>query len=134
MKVTPKQYAKFLLEIKEQPEAEHSKLVKKLAVFMKANRDTQKLNQAIELYKKVKDKKRGVIRLKVFTREKLKLDTTENLKIFFADKYNSEKDKIIIENIKDKKLLGGILIQKDDEVWDGTVFSKINKIKAAISN
>lgn len=132
MKITLKQYAKFLLETRESSQKEQVLLIKGLADFIRSNRDIRKLDQISLFFQELVDQKESIKRIEVISRGKLEEEKIEKLKIFFAKRFLTDKKKLIVNNCIKPEIMGGIIIKIGNEIWDGSIFSKINRIKQAI--
>lgn len=131
MKITPKQYAKSLLEaISENPGKEKIYLDNFLNIIS-ANNDEKNLSRIIEEFKKTSAAESGTkdvvaisaIELSGETRKQIikKLEEVFKAKINLSEKVNS-------------KILGGLILEADDEVMDASVSAAIGRLKNSLNN
>lgn len=132
MKISPRQYADFIFQIKQEPQEKQADLVKKLADFIRKNRDVKKLDQIVRSFKELQDEKDSIKRIKITSKEELGGNLEMKIKNHFAGKFGITEDKIILEKEIDPKIMGGIIIKIGDEIWDGSVLSKFSRLKQAI--
>jgi F-type H+-transporting ATPase subunit delta len=69
----------------------------------------------------------------VFARENLSSQQLQEIKAVLADKKGVEVDKIEISEQVDPEIKGGFIIKMDNEVFDGTLEGKLNRLKRALS-
>lgn len=132
MKITPRQYADFIIQIKEKSEENQADLIRKLAIFIKKNRDVKKLDQIVRSFEELRDEKELIKRIKITSKEELRESLEKEIKKHFADKFDITEDKIILEKEIDPKIMGGIIIKIGDEIWDGSVLSKFSRLKQGL--
>jgi F-type H+-transporting ATPase subunit delta len=76
---------------------------------------------------KIINKENGVMVVKVLSKEILKEETKKELSGFLKERYKARE--IILKEILDKSVIGGMRLEIDDEVIDLTVKKKIKKLQ-----
>ncbi|MDR1774257.1 MAG: F0F1 ATP synthase subunit delta [Clostridioides sp.] len=83
-----------------------------------------------EAYKELLNKKNNVLEGKVITAIALDNKEIEELQLKLSSKYNKN---IVLENIVDENILGGVLVRLGNEEIDGTVLNRLNSLKQQLS-
>jgi len=131
MKITPKQYALSLYEsARGKNEKEIGGIIDNFFNAIIQNNDFSKLNEIIEEYKTVKNKKEGVVEVEIASARKLN-DETVKLLSDYAVKLAGAK-KAETRTRLDKSLLGGVVIKYGDKILDGSVKTKLTELKNSI--
>lgn len=81
-------------------------------------------------YKERLNEKNNVIEGTVITAIPMKQDEMQELAKELSKKYNK---KVNLENIVDKSILGGVLVRLGNEEIDGTVKTRLSKVKEQLS-
>lgn len=133
MKITEAQYAQALYQsVKDKSQKEADKSIENFAKVLKISRKTFALPKIIEKFSEIWDKDRGILRVKVISKEPLSSKLEEKIKKFIYGQYET-KD-IIIENKTDENIKGGIIIKAGDEVWDGSVRRQLGELRKRLVN
>jgi F-type H+-transporting ATPase subunit delta len=131
MKATVTQYAKTLFELTDKKsEQEISHVVKKFAEVLRNDGQVKNAKNIIEKFSQLYNEKHGIIEATVVTREKL--DDLEKIEKFVKEKYEAKE--VILKNIIDEDIKGGIVIKVGDEILDGSVSAQLKRLKKALSN
>ena len=121
-KFSNKQYAEALYEITTTFSG--SQLTDALKKFVTILAGNQKLKQAkniIAEFEKYAKKKAGIVSIEVKSARKLDSSTLDNIKKQFGNQVEA------VETI-DESLLGGITIQTEDKILDGSLKTQLRKL------
>lgn len=99
----------------------------KTATFLRNKNLLGKKEEILKNLEKIINKEEGIIKIKVSTEIKLKIETQKEIEEFIKKKYKIKT--VIIEEKIDAKLLGGIKIEIGDEIIDGTLLNKIKQLQ-----
>lgn len=128
MKVSIQQYAKTLLEITEnKTEKEISNIIARFAEILKKDGQIKNTSKIIEKFSELYNTKHRIVEASVTSSHKLSSDQVHQVEIFIKEKYKAKE--VIIKNIIDEKIKGGIIIKIGDEILDGSVASQLKKLK-----
>ena len=128
MKATSKQYAEALYEItKEKSDQEIDSAISSFVKDLRKNGKVKDLNEIIARFSEVYNKKNGIIEAEVVSAKELSGDQNSEVKTFIKEKYSAEK--VIMNNKVDENIKGGIIIKVGDEIIDGSISNKLNKLK-----
>ncbi len=132
MKITASQYAQALFEISQ--EKKEKDLDKAIVGFWRqllVNQDSRLLESILAKFEEIWNKENGIIRVKIFSREKIKETLKEKIRKFI--KRNYEAKEVILENYLDPSLKGGIILKIGDEVIDGSLKQKIRRLQKILT-
>ena len=128
MKITSKQYAQALYEsIQGRSKKEIGEVMRNFACFLVARRETSKVNEIIEHFLKISEKASGEIRAKIKTAHPLDKNTIAEIKKYLTRLLDA-KDVVLNTEI-DSDILGGIIIQYEDKVIDGSLRGRLEKLR-----
>jgi F-type H+-transporting ATPase subunit delta len=128
MKITSKQYAQTLYDLtdgKSKPEIQ--KTVADFARYIYKERKLKLFGKIIEQFGKIYNQENGIIEAEVATAEKLNESLEKKIKSYIQKKYEAKK--VIVKNIIDEKIKGGMIIRVGDEVVDGSIVGKLGELK-----
>ena len=131
MKPTSSQYAQALLELSQESVAsEQASVAERFLAFLKRQRETRKLPAILRNLQRLTDEAEGVNRVRMTTSETLderSLETlTKKIKILL------ETEKIVLSQQIDPQVLGGVALQTDTELFDGTVRRKLRELRKSL--
>ncbi len=131
MKPTSSQYAQALLELSQESVAsEQASVAERFLAFLKRQRETRKLPAILRNLQRLTDEAEGVKRVRMTTSETLderSLETlTKKIKILL------ETEKIVLSQQIDPQVLGGVALQTDTELFDGTVRRKLRELRKSL--
>ncbi len=106
---------------------EQSLISKKVIKFLAKKRLLSKTKDILIFLNKIINENEGTVVAKVSSAEKINEKTNKELIQTLARRY-SAKEVTLVENL-DKKLLGGIKIEVNDEVIDLTIKNRIEKLQ-----
>lgn len=115
------------LASKEKGGEEHSLFSSKVVKFLEKRRLLTKAPEILSRLNKIINEHEGVVVAKVSSVEKINEKTNKELTHTLAHRYKAKEVKIV-ENL-DRKLLGGLRIEVNDEIIDLTIKNKIEKLK-----
>lgn len=131
MKINPKQYAKSLLEaITENPGQEKIYLENFLEII-DVNNDEKKLALIIEEFKKINEAELGVKEVAAVSAIAL---SDETRKLIIGRLESFFKSKIKLAEKVEPRILGGLILEAEDEVMDASVAMAIRRLRHSFSN
>lgn len=101
--------------------------IKNVTEFLNNKNLLNKKEDILKKLEEIKDKEEGIIKAKVYTRDKLGNKEEKEIEEYIKEKYKA-KD-IQIEKIEYKSILGGIKIEIRDEIIDLTLKGKLHQLK-----
>lgn len=133
MKVTTQQYAKTLLELTEnKTEKEISGVVSRFADVLKKNKQMKNASKIIEKFSGLYNIKHGIVEATMITKNKISEEEMKKIKNYVKEKYLAKE--IVINNIIDEKIKGGIIIKVGDEVLDGSIANQLKRFEKSLIN
>lgn len=115
------------LVLKDKRNEELGGLNKKVIDFLSKRRLLSKSSDILDRLDKIINKEKEIIVVKVISKEKLRDKLKHELSAFLKEKYKAKE--IIIKELIDEKLIGGIRLEINDEVIDLSVKNKIKKLQ-----
>jgi len=112
---------------KEKTHAELHEVNNKVVRFLARRRLLSKSPDILERLNKIINHEAGRIVVKVQSAKKLKEEMKNELITFLKKRYKVKE--VVLTEILDEKLLGGIKIEINDEIIDLTVKNKIKKLQ-----
>ncbi len=135
MRITNDQYARLLYEaFSSSNEKEKNSLVAGIVKSIKDNRKQASLNNIENQYKVIKKKKSGELKGVVYTVKLVDQKQISSIKKVIASKKDIPEKSIELENRVDPGLMGGFIVRFDNEVFDGSLKNRFDKIKQALIN
>lgn len=131
MKITPKQYAKSLLEAVAENSGKEKIYLDNFLKIIGANNDEKNLPRIIEEFKKISEAEFGVKEVAAISAIALSDEVKGQI---IKKMENVFKAKIKLSEKVDPKILGGLILQVEDEVLDASVITALNKLKRSLSN
>lgn len=113
-------------------EADFDTAIQKIAKAIRDNRDVRKLNQIQQEFNRLYKEQYGIVDAEVVSALALSDEQLKKIKKTIAEKYNTKEPQVNIQNAVDMSIKGGVIIKIGNEIWDGSVKSKLEKLKAAI--
>ncbi len=128
MKITSKQYAQTLFKMTDgKPKAEIEKTALNFARHMYKERKLKLSGKIIESFGKIYNQKNGIVEAEVVTAEKLSAAVEKKVKDYMEKKYSAKE--VVVKNIVDPNIKGGMIVKVGDEVMDGSVAGRLNELK-----
>lgn len=128
-KVSPTQYAKALLAAyDETSEEKRSELLKHFVLMLKKKRDMKKVDRILNALAEQVHDREGIVRVDVVTAKTLTPTTQTSL----VDKLRTAlKKDILLKELVDPDVIGGIQVRIGDTLIDGTVRHSLDKLKSS---
>jgi len=132
MKVSAKQYASTLYDLtNEKSDSEIDDVIVKLVAYMKKTGDMKKSQDAISQFGDIYNEKHNVSEASVISARILTDEEQLKIQSFIKEKYKS--DSVVMNNMVDESIKGGIIIRVGDEILDGSISGRINKLKLSLN-
>lgn len=132
MKITPVKYAKSLAEALDgAPKEMADSFLDNFLNIVEKNNDGKNLPDILAELKKIEQEKSGIKKISVITAVSLSEKSAEEILKKLEKIFSS---KIEIKYKVNPAILGGIVIEKGDEIFDKSLLSHINKFKHLIIN
>lgn len=126
MKYSPKQYAKALYEsLKEAKEDKVDFIFKNFYTVLLRNNDLKLINKIIEKIEEIDKEERGVVEVEITSAKEIDKDLVSKLRNLIGKKAE------IREKI-DPSLIGGLKIQINDLLIDGSIKAKLSKLRQSL--
>lgn len=128
MKITAAQYAKSLYEsVSDKSRSEVDALVGNLARILVRNRQQKLLSKIVAEFSAIHDRQTGIVEAEVTTQTSLDKEARERVIKFIKEKYSAKE--VVIRNILDEKLGGGMIVRVGDEVLDGGIARQLEELR-----
>ena len=132
MKVSTTQYAKALLELTEnKSEQEIVDVVKNFSEQLRTDGQLKNSAGIIEKFSGLYNSAHGIVDAEVVTSRKLGSEQISRLEIFIKEKYAAKE--IIISNVVDESIKGGIIVKVGDDIIDGSVSGQLKRLRNILS-
>jgi len=112
---------------KDKTHAELHEVNSKVMKFLVRRRLLSKSRDILDRLDKIINHESEKIVVKVLNARKLKEESKKELTFFLKERYKVKK--VVLLEILDEKLLGGVRLEIDDEIIDLTVKNKIKKLQ-----
>jgi F-type H+-transporting ATPase subunit delta len=133
MKITPSQYAKTLYELTlNKSKNEVDVLVTEFTKLLQKKNQVKLLPKIIEKFNEIWNKNNGIIEAEIMSREKLNDELRNKLRNYISNKYKAKE--VLINNIVNESIKGGIIIRVGDEVMDGSISRQLQNLKKELVN
>jgi len=127
MKYTSQQYAKALYDSLKKSDEEGAGLIfKNFYNVLLRNNDLGLINKIIEKIEEIDKKERNIVEVKIDSANKLTQETQDKLRNLMGDKAQ-------IKERVNPRLIGGLKIQIDDLLIDGSIRGKLDKLKRKLA-
>lgn len=131
MKITTQQYARSLYE------ATKGKSPKEIGVFVSnfikilvRNKQKKLLPKISQKFNEIWNKENKIAEIVVTSAKKLDEKNLKSIEKFIKNKYSAKE--VILNNIIDEKIRGGIIIKIGDEILDGSISSQLKTLKECL--
>jgi F-type H+-transporting ATPase subunit delta len=132
MKVSIKQYSQTLFELTDgKSEQEILNIVSKFAEQLKNDGQLKNSDKIIEKFAEIYNAKNGIVQACVISARALEDVQVAEISDFIKKKY-AVKD-VVVDNIVDEKIKGGLIIRVGDEIMDASILSQLKKLKNILS-
>jgi len=133
MKISATQYAKTLFAITDgKTETEVVEIVKKFVGILQKKGQFKNQARIIEKFSQLWNKKYEITEAEVVSREKIGEDVMAHVMTYVRNKYKTKE--VVLKNIVNKDIKGGIIIRVGDEVSDLSVSRKLKELKKVLAS
>jgi F-type H+-transporting ATPase subunit delta len=134
MKISPVKYAQLIYEsTKDLEKKEIGGVLEKIVSLIREKGDGNKTDQIIEEFNKIYNRQEGIVEAEITSRKKLSSRDILALKKNLSEKFKTDENKVFIKNIENMGIKGGLIIQVGNEIFDGSVKSRLERLKMAIT-
>jgi F-type H+-transporting ATPase subunit delta len=133
MRISSKQLAQTLFDLtdrKSKPEIEKS--VRDFGLYLARNRKLKLSEKIIESFEKIYNSQNGIIEARVVTAQKLESPQIQKIEKYIQKKYQAKK--VILKNIVDENIKGGMIVKVGDEVMDGSLRGKLEELRKILAS
>ena len=131
MKVSVKQYAQTLFELTiDKSNAEVDGIIVRFVVFMKKMGDLKKSRDVITQFNNIYNAKNNIVEAVVTSVRMLDSNIQEDVQSFVRKEYGATS--VILNNIIDTEIKGGIIVRVGDEVLDGSISGRLKQLKKGL--
>jgi F-type H+-transporting ATPase subunit delta len=128
MKTSARQLAEALYQvIRPKPPAEAKQIINNFARLLSAQGDLNKEQKIIEHLSQIWDRDRGEAAVDIISARALPRESVNALKQYLARLLNRRKINII--SALDKSLLGGVVVKYEDQVLDGSLRTRMSRLR-----
>jgi F-type H+-transporting ATPase subunit delta len=128
MKITVNQYAKTLYAAtRDKSHKEIGKAVSNLIKILQKNNQVSLFSKISQKFSEIWNEENGIVEAGVTSYEKLRNDLSHQASKYIKEKYQAKE--VVLHNIIDEKIQGGIIIQVGDEILDASVKRRINLLE-----
>ncbi|PIP26090.1 MAG: ATP synthase F1 subunit delta [Candidatus Moranbacteria bacterium CG_4_9_14_3_um_filter_40_7] len=133
MKITANQYAESLYEaIAEKSQKEIDEAVLNLTKILQKNRQIKLAPKIYRKFGEIWNQERGIIEAEITSREELHTELRNKVSKYVKEKYLAKE--VVLHNIVDEKIQGGIIIRVGDEILNGSVKKQLAVLKNILIN
>jgi len=133
MKVSVKQLAQTLFDLtdgKSRSEIQNS--IADFARYIYKERKLALADKIIAQFGKLYNEKNGIVETKVISAKKLESSQVHKVESYIEKKYQAKK--VVLKNIVDESVKGGLVLKVGDEVVDGSVRKKLTDLRKFLTN
>jgi len=132
MRITTKQLAQTLYDLTDgKSKSEIEKSVADFARYIYKNRKLKLTDKIIEQFAAIYNQRKGIVEAEVATREKMDEALEKKVKHFLKEKYRAEE--VVLKNIIDESVKGGMIVKVGDEVMDGSIKGQLDRLKQELT-
>ncbi len=133
MKITVNQYAKSLYAATaDKSQKEIGEAVLNLIKILQKNRQIKLFSKISKKFGEIWNQEKSIVEAEVTSRTELSSEASTQVLAYIKEKYQAEE--VILKNIVDEKIKGGIIIRVGDEVLDGSIAKQLKMLKNNLSN
>lgn len=145
MKITVNQYAKSLYAATaDKSQKEIGEAVSNLIKILQKNRQIKLFSKIAKKFGEIWNQEKGIVEAEVTSCTELNSEASTQVLACIKEKYlpatlrvakqAGQAKEVILHNIIDEKIKGGIIIRIGDEVLDGSVSNQLKMLKNNLSN
>jgi F-type H+-transporting ATPase subunit delta len=128
MKATATQYAKTLYELtKDKNHQEIDGVISNFIKKLNKNGQLKIAQNVIRKFQEVYNQENGIVEVEIVSKEKLNSQLVDKLISFVNDKYRAKE--VLVNNVVDENIKGGIIVKVGNEVMDGSVERRLSELK-----
>ncbi|MCX6796796.1 MAG: ATP synthase F1 subunit delta [Candidatus Falkowbacteria bacterium] len=128
MKISAKKYAQALFDLTAgKSKKEAGSAIKEFIRVLLVNNDFSKAEKIIDEFKNICDQKEGVIRAKVFSATELADNSLKLISKYLKEKTGAQK--VALEKVVKKDLIGGLIVRYGDRVLDLSLKNRVKELK-----
>lgn len=132
MRFSAKQYAKALMDVLSDTDPKDTdKVLDNFARTLSENSDLRLYDQIAEEFHKLELAQQGIRQVEVKSAKPL---NRENEKIILEELNKLVKGRIELKKSIDERLIGGVVIQMEDQVLDASVKNQLEQLKNNLGN
>lgn len=132
MKITANQYAKSLYAAtKEKSQKEINSVVANFVKILSKNRQVKLFSKIFKKFEEIWNQEKGIVEAEITSREELHTELRNKVSKYVKERYQAKE--VILHNIIDEKIQGGIIIRVEDEILDGSVVRQLQELKNNLS-
>ena len=87
--------------------------------------------QIMERFSEICNKENGIVEAEVTTKYKIQDTMTKQIEDFLKKKYRAKE--VVLKNVVDEKIGGGVVIRVGDEIIDGSIANQLKELKNKLS-
>lgn len=132
MRATTKQYAKSFFEaVKEADENQLKKAISNFVKILIKNNETTQIERIIKYFGDFWNRDKGIVEAEITSLSELDRQTLVLAENYIKQTVNQEN--VIITQKRDKNIIGGIIINYEDKIFDSSIRTKIEELKATMN-
>ncbi len=129
MKITPKQYAESLYQaVVGKKDSEVKDAIGNFVKVLINNNDISKADEIIKQFVRIWNREQGIVEAEVVSAKELDKKIVKLLNGYIA-KLSGAKD-VVIKEIVNKDILGGVVIKYKDKVLDGSLRMRLGELRS----
>jgi len=128
MRISARQLAQSLYELADgKSKTDIEKSVSDFAQYIYRNRKLKLADKIIEQFGKIYNREKNIAEAEAVTVSKLENQQIREVESYIKDKYGARE--VVINNTVDENIKGGIILKIGDEVMDGSVRERLEKLR-----
>lgn len=132
MKITVNQYAKSLYAATgDKNQKEIGDAVSNFIKILQKNRQLKLFSKITQKFTEIWNQEKGIVKAEITSREELHTELRNKVSKYVKERYQAKE--VILHNIIDEKIQGGIIIRVEDEILDGSVVRQLQELKNNLS-
>jgi F-type H+-transporting ATPase subunit delta len=133
MTISTTQYAKTLYEsVTGKPQKEISGVISEFVKILAKNNQLKNSGKIIDKFSDIYNQEKGIVEAEVVTKHKLESSQVHKVESYIKERYSAKN--VILKNIIDEKIKGGIVIKVGDELMDASVAKQLRDLKNKLTN